>query len=64
MSKHVTYVPDCPECGAEMVKEIMMLYGGWVRWWRCPSCGAESEHVKDADFATLTEHLTEHMRSK
>lgn len=64
MSRHEFFIPDCPECGAEMVKRGTVLYERWVQWWRCPKCGAESEHVMREDFDALTEHLTEHMRGK
>ena len=66
MAKHVNYIPDCPECGAECRQMGVCDVADWGisrRLWACPECGWESEHVEGySAFAELTEKLTEHMR--
>lgn len=54
--KHVYYVPDCPECGTEMVKHAS-YDGEWADWWACPKCRHESRRVCRDDFDALTDEL-------
>lgn len=66
--KHVTYVPDCPECGREMVQSKGYVEGTQTEenpfgeaeyWWTCPSCGWTSEVASSwGDFDALTDYLT------
>lgn len=61
MARHITYVPDCPRCGEEMVK-TSMFNGAWTRWWHCNGCGYDTEKVGEGRFDALTAELTAHMR--
>lgn len=63
MAKHVFYIPDCPECGAEMVKRASFDTGPSY-WWRCESCGHESETTNREDFDALTLRLTAELRGE
>lgn len=61
--RHVYYYPDCPECGAEMLKHAS-YDGEWTEWWECPWCSYQSEHVARKDFVALTEQLTADLRKE
>lgn len=66
MARHVYYLPDCPECGAEMTKRST-FNGGWTAWWHCGHCGHETEHVEHTrmagdPFEELTEGLVAGLR--
>lgn len=37
-------VSPCPNCGREMVLEVIM---GKPRWWKCPACGKQPVHSPD-----------------
>ena len=67
MGVHMTYIPDCPECGTEcreMGRNVGKSYGIDERFWECPYCGWESESVEEyGEFQRLTERLTEPMRN-
>ena len=68
MARHVTYIPDCPDCGAEMVQRARYVdgsrtdgdpFGMMLRWWQCPDCGRRSCEAESFDeFAALTAELT------
>lgn len=63
--KHVSYVPDCPDCGMECTQ--MMQYEGEdmhpVRWWHCHYCGWNSERAGSWDgFYKMTHSLTRPLR--
>lgn len=68
--RHVTYKPDCPECGREMGEYMSYVegsetpdnpFGRQERWWEC-SCGHTSERVPSTEFAALTDKLTAPLR--
>ncbi|MBR2684411.1 MAG: hypothetical protein IKE22_14240 [Atopobiaceae bacterium] len=60
--KHVYYIPDCPACGAEMVKTASYDGDTWTQWWRCGWCNHESERVPREKFDELTRKLTADLR--
>ena len=60
--RHVYYIPDCPECGAEMVKAGHYDGETWHQWWLCPCCRHETERVERDGFDALTRELTAAMR--
>lgn len=62
MARHVYYIPDCPECGAEMVKKSR-FNGGWFFHWHCDACGCDTEEAEDkVDFDRMTVMLTAKLR--
>lgn len=71
MARHVFYLPDCPVCGAEMVKSSK-FNGSWSSWWHCYGCGHDTEEVEDTrdncdpdnPFKALTDRLTAGLRGE
>lgn len=66
MGKHITYVPDCPECGQEL-QQLAESNRGLVasRYWACRNCGWKSRPADTwADFEALTDELTDNLRKE
>lgn len=62
MARHVYYIPDCPECGAEMVKKSR-FNGEWHSWWHCDQCGHDTEEAEGkVEFDRMTKMLTAGLR--
>ena len=71
MAKHITYIPNCPKCGTELVRCGAQLpdtvtddnpFGRMSRWWVCPKCEYKSDRGDDwEEFEEITRELTAEM---